>query len=1141
MPVKAIADYPELMRACEGRNEIVYLCGAGASMALGNHVLSWPRWILAGKAFLSAEEQDELDRAMGAWSTSELINAAGYLLKTLKGKNQYRPFMDATIGCLCPANAELARALNNIWRSGDRIATTNYDLLIEAAIKADSVTHQSPGQILSVLSNKAENRVIHLHGAYDPTHGVDDIIADNAQYDAILSNAGAQFIQQLLGTRTIIIVGCGGTVEDPNLSGFMSFIVDKLGVSDVPYFYLMREDDGVPNLPPNAVPVFYGDEYGDLPAFMEELAICRLKNRLNLKRFVSVNPYIARKMATSAFGRMHFSNRFSAFVGRTSEFNRLNAFAESGDSTAWWVVCGEGGSGKSRLVLEWLSRLPAHWFGCFARKDADAARDFVPFTDTVIVFDYILGEESKVGETVEALLDRFSGSLFKLRILFIERRCNHADGDWLTELKRFCTPAGRLELEASEYDEPALSVSALSRADESKYIAAYLKAFLPLLPDDSFVDKCRASIADTGAAIQKAYRESVDSACYRPLFLNIFIEVWISKGGVLAFSGAKELLREFIGKEMRRWEAVLGDRDIVNSYVRCLAVACAIERFNLTDVNGENYLEGDCQRLIGFCDDKSAIPGHGNSFEDLFISMDECIDTGDEPNPIMEAFYNPQPDREGHEHETFMAKLDEDERFEFFTPYIKLDADPDEVYLNLLEGAGVATGEELARREEVRRRRIEKYERMPDHAWIIEPLFPDIIRAYIVAYAINSRDYHRFARLTRANSILEFYGFLTRAMEDWPNEPIFETMLVTPPREILNHFEYYAGLMMNLRSIEDYSEIEKYMISTEATRCYQRLELELWRRIAVVITERDKVAGLYESAMRFFEYIDQIEGNVRDEINGALEAYAVGLYNSADLKLFKAFMERCEGVLAELPENDGLGRLCCENRAHMMRLKLYHKKDSEIEEDWATIEGFLEQYPDDEALCQTAMPAAKDYLDWIRQCGDLDKIAELEQFLEKVYRKHGIAEVADILATTAANRYGIAHQTRGEKLPQEYEKIKHCLNDYPKSKAVRLAYAVTSDLNYDAPIPVQDVPRKIIAKAEAWSRQYPDEIQFQEAYFGLLFTHFRHTCFTGESKERRRTLQKMEELARNADYSQYNEPNALMASLEMIKNLHTIS
>ena len=108
-------------------------------MALGNHVLSWPRWILAGKAFLSAEEQDELDRAMGAWSTSELINAAGYLLKTLKGKNRYRPFMDATIGSLRPANAELAEALNNIWRSGDRIATTNYDLLIESAALARSL------------------------------------------------------------------------------------------------------------------------------------------------------------------------------------------------------------------------------------------------------------------------------------------------------------------------------------------------------------------------------------------------------------------------------------------------------------------------------------------------------------------------------------------------------------------------------------------------------------------------------------------------------------------------------------------------------------------------------------------------------------------------------------------------------------------------------------------------------------------------------------------------------------------------------------------------------------------------------------------------------------------------------------------
>lgn len=64
--------------------------------------------------------------------------------------------------------------------------------------------------------------MIHLHGRYDKENGVDDIIADGSQYQSILDNSGAQFIQNLLSTYPIIIVGCGGTVEDPNLAGFLS-------------------------------------------------------------------------------------------------------------------------------------------------------------------------------------------------------------------------------------------------------------------------------------------------------------------------------------------------------------------------------------------------------------------------------------------------------------------------------------------------------------------------------------------------------------------------------------------------------------------------------------------------------------------------------------------------------------------------------------------------------------------------------------------------------------------------------------------------------------------------------------------------------------------------------------------------------
>ena len=257
MAVSRVASYPQLLKTLATNEKIVYLCGAGASMSLANHRLSWTNWILAGKNYLDVADQLELESRIRSWTTEELIDAVTFLLMRLKKVGRYKSFMADTIGAQHPCNESFISALRKVWRAGDMVATTNYDLTIEEAVHANTVSYSNPAEILSVIRG-GENKVIHLHGVYDGAHHHDDIIADDPQYKGILANAGAQFIQNLISTHPLIIVGCGGTLEDPNLSGFMTFIVDKLGIEDVPYYYLMKNGDKVPKLPANAIPVYYG-------------------------------------------------------------------------------------------------------------------------------------------------------------------------------------------------------------------------------------------------------------------------------------------------------------------------------------------------------------------------------------------------------------------------------------------------------------------------------------------------------------------------------------------------------------------------------------------------------------------------------------------------------------------------------------------------------------------------------------------------------------------------------------------------------------------------------------------------------------------------------------------------------------------
>lgn len=1137
MAASNVEDYPQLLKILETDQKIVYLCGTGVSMSLGTHGLSWSNWIIAGKDYLSANDQAELDKKIGSGKADELIDAATFLLEKLKANGSYTSFMTGTIGSLHPVNQSFKAALQKVWRAGDLIATTNYDLTIEEAVEAPCVSYSKPAEIFSVIRG-GENKVIHLHGVYDHLHGIDDIVADDPQYRKILANDGAQFIQNLISTHPLVIVGCGGTVEDPNLSGFMSFVVEKLGAADVPYFYLLRNGDAVPNLPANAVPVFYGDDHQDLPVFLSELALLRLRGRAGLRTLMSVNPYPEHSPATSAFGRMHFSNGFNAFVGREDEILRLNGFLADGKRLSWWSVLGEGGIGKSRLVLEWLRHMPSHWFGFFTYKNPEAARAFIPFTDTVIVFDYVLGNERRCAETISAYFDAFEDTAYKLRILLIERNQGSGESNWLLETRRALDAQFRVKFEAGSYDE-SLVVKELSTDSEIVYTGKYLQSYLPLLPATDFVQNCKADISGTSRKIEEAFRLAIDPACYRPLYLSIFIEVWINKEGKLSFKSIEDLLSEYLNKEKDRWMLIFRDDDLVDSYLRLLAVACAIGCFNITDVYGNNYLEEDEKKLTKFLDKQSGKPGANNTFTDLFISMDELVEDDGE-DPIAEAFADPSTEIREPDGEEIgcLAAMGEDERFAYYSPYIKLHADPHEVYLQMLADAGAAEKEKLDELKRVREERIKRAENLPDHAWIIEPVFPDIIKEYIVSYAVNDRDIIRFTKLARSNSILELADFIIRALEDWKEKKIFQNIAVTPPDEMLNYFEYYISLMARLYETEDLFAVEQALIDSDP--CFSRYEMELWRRIAIVLADRGDSDRLYNSGCRFIEYLDSIDGMVpiREEAADVMEGYCVGLHNADVPEKYEAFLAKCDEIAQRVPDNARLGEVLCESYRFLMNAKLYHNRDADVGPEWGKIKDYIERYDYRETMCRKSMEAAYDFMITVVGKKDLNSLYSLENFLEKAFAHAHIVEIAEIAALCCANIFSITYSKTKTTISGEREKIRRYYDAYPKSKHIRAAYLVTSRVTYLETSTYRKVPDKLLNNAKAWVLQYPEEIEFPEGYFGLLLARFEYAQAHDMRNEQRRLFKEMKTVAERTDYSEYQEANSMLETVDMLQRIY---
>lgn len=550
------------------------------------------------------------------------------------------------------------------------------------------------------------------------------------------------------------------------------------------------------------------------------------------------------------------------------------------------------------------------------------------------------------------------------------------------------------------------------------------------------------------------------------------------------------------------------------------------------NVQGTNYLAEDCNRLISFFDARSGRPGADNLFEDLFVSVSEQEDDPAQPT-LFELLYQ-QMDKEPQKAESggSSKSLDQDEKFSLLAPYVKLSADPQEVYLNMRVRGGVATEEEKQKLIQLQNQRTQKEKMLPDHAWLMEPCFPDVINEYIVDYVVNVRDAERFAKLVKSNSVMGFAKFISLALDDWPESDVFQKIAITPPNEELNDSEYYLGLMSRISAIKDIAAVEDVLLEREPI--FQRYELELWRRIAIVLTDRGDIRRLYNSGLKYIRFLKEISEKVtiRDEAVDAIEAYCVGLHNAEAVDEYGAFLKKCGELTQLLADNKRIAVICCQNYGRLMHLRLYKNVNAEIQEEWNAIVEILKQCNYDEDVYKNVLDAVEEYFRTLVQRKKEDKLFELERFMAQVYEENGRCEAAEVAAFCLANLYNSGGHRK--ITPDEYETIKKYLQKFPESMHIRAAFIIASEAIYSPSAEYKRVPDKIINKAKQWSEQYPKKIEFQEAYFGLLFSRLKYAQAQDMRNEQRRVYREMKTVAERANYSEYNESNQLMESVDIL-------
>lgn len=356
--------------------EALVIVGAGVSLAAtnGNHLASWKGLLEHGAKYCRSLPSTQVDDAwehrihdqINSGDLIDLLTAAENISEHLEAPKgaEFRRWLKESIGSLHLERREVFHALRDL---GVPIATTNYDGLIEEATGLSPFTWMDGPQFHETLRG-ARNGILHLHGYWDKPESV---VLGVRSYAEVLGNAHAQAMQQAMCVfRTLVFIGFGAGLHDPNFRGLLKWMGTTLPGSTFRHFRLSTQseavdtqrehssDQGIHVLP-------YGRLYGDLAPFLRKLQPAT--HRANI--LISHAPEVA-----SVFPLPPSPVCF----GREVEVNMLVSTLLS-ERPAPTPVIGAPGIGKTTVVLVALNEpRVAHHYGrrrFFIRCDAAQSRE----------------------------------------------------------------------------------------------------------------------------------------------------------------------------------------------------------------------------------------------------------------------------------------------------------------------------------------------------------------------------------------------------------------------------------------------------------------------------------------------------------------------------------------------------------------------------------------------------------------------------------------------------------------------------------------------------------------------------------------------------------------------------------------------
>lgn len=202
---------------------------------------------------------------------TEIVLAAQNIAERLGAPHsgEYRKWLRESVGTLNVDNSETISAIQALNLP---IATTNYDSLLTSITGRPPVTWRTASAAQRWARNDQAG-ILHLHGHWEEPESV---VLGIRSYDEILHDEAAQaLLKMCLYFRTLVFVGFGQGLTDPNFRALLDWSRKVLGSSEYCHYRIVREADLVDAQRVHSTdrikPISYGSEYDDLPRFLRDL------------------------------------------------------------------------------------------------------------------------------------------------------------------------------------------------------------------------------------------------------------------------------------------------------------------------------------------------------------------------------------------------------------------------------------------------------------------------------------------------------------------------------------------------------------------------------------------------------------------------------------------------------------------------------------------------------------------------------------------------------------------------------------------------------------------------------------------------------------------------------------------------------